>query len=317
MTRLNRSIHCAISLVLLLLFSAPALASQSESSSTEEDRSSRLRVGLALGSGGAAGLAHIAILKTFDELDQKPAQIAGSSIGAIIGALYADGLSGAEIEALFAEFGGSGFELLSNLARGENGIRLTDMIDLDLDDGGVVDPEPFFDFLREHMDARSFSDLDIPLVVVATSYYSGQSVTFEEGDLFEALRATMAVPGLFLPVERDGDLLVDGGISDPLPWDRLGDDLDYVVAVDVSGQREPAETGSVSASKLLFKTFELMQQSIVRERLKSDPPDLYLRPEVEGIRLLHFHRVEEILEQAQPAADRMKQALQQLASPAP
>lgn len=288
----------------------PVRASDSTASSTP-------RIGLALGSGGAAGLAHIAVLKAFDESGHRPVRIAGSSIGAIIAALYAAGMSGAEIEALFAEFSGSGFDLLKDLASGENGIELTEMIDFDLDDGGVIDPEPFFDYLRDHIQARSFGDLRIPLIVVATRYFSGESVAFEKGDLFEALRASMAVPGLFEPVTREGELLVDGGISNPLPWDRLGEDLDYIVAVDVSGQREPTDPDNVPPTELLFKTFELMQQSIVRERLKTDPPDLYLRPEVEGIRLLHFHRLDEILEQAAPSVDRLRQAIDEVAGAPP
>ncbi|MDP1465829.1 patatin-like phospholipase family protein, partial [Klebsiella pneumoniae] len=83
------------------------------------------------------------------------------------------------------------------------------------------------------------------------------------GDLFEAMRASMAVPGLFPPVERAGQVLVDGGVSDPLPWGLLGDDLDYRIAVDVSGQRERPADGELPANELLFKTFELMQQSII------------------------------------------------------
>jgi NTE family protein len=305
---------------LLLVLSSLAGASSPQSPPDQAAGamgSSAPRIGLALGSGGAAGLAHIAVLKAFDEAGQRPSRIAGSSIGAVIGALYAAGLSGTEIEAMFAEFDGSGLELIGQLASGENGISLTDMIDLDLDDGGLLDPEPFFDFLREHVDAREFSDLETPLVVVATSYFSGESVAFTDGDLFEALRASMAVPGLFQPVTRDDEILIDGGISNPLPWDQLGNEVDFVVAVDVSGQREPVEASTVPANELLFKTFELMQQSIVRERLKTDPPDLYLRPEVEGIRLLHFHRLSEILDQAQPAADRLRQVLQQLPESSP
>src|SRR6056297_476670 len=301
--------HTPFGLLILLLLTAQAWASQTESVATEPTAPSHPRIGLALGSGGAAGLAHIAILKAFDEAGQRPTRIAGSSIGAIIGALYAAGMSGSEIEALFAEFGGSGFELLGNLASGENGISLTGLIDLDLDDGGVIDPEPFFDHLRSRIEARSFSDLDIPLVVVATNYFSGESVTLEQGDLFQALSASMAVPGLFLPVERDGALLVDGGVSNPLPWDLLGEEVDYVIAVDVSGQRERPVDGTLPASEMLFKAFELMQPSIVREKLRTNEPDLYLRPEVEGIRLLHFHRVETIIEQTGATAERLRQYL--------
>ncbi len=290
-------------LLLLLVLVLSGLNAQAESAP---------RVGLALGSGGAAGLAHIAMLKVFDQHGQRPQHIAGASIGAVIGMLYAAGLSGEEIEALFAEFGGSGLDLLSSLARGENGFSLSDLIDLDLGDGGLIDPQGFLDFLAGHIEARRFEDLEIGLSVVATSYFDGQTVVIESGDLFEAVRASMSVPGLFAPVEREKQLLIDGGMSNPLPWDLLEGKADFSVAVDVTGQREPPQEGSVPINELVFKSFELMQQSIIKARLENVEPDLYLQPDVSGVRLLHFHRVGEIIDKAQPEADRLAKFLADL-----
>jgi NTE family protein len=273
------------------------------------------RVGLALGSGGAAGLAHIAILKAFDESGRRPSRIAGTSIGAVIGVLYAAGLDGTEIEAVFSEFRGSGLAVLSNLASGENGLSLTDLLDFDLDNGGLLKPDGFLEFLAKKIKARNFADLKIPMSVVATNYVDGRAVVLDQGDLFEALRASIALPGLFPPVVKGDLLLLDGGISNPLPWDLLRDDVDFVVAVDVSGSREPPDQGSVPVNELIFKSFELMQQAIIEARRAAGEPDLYLRPDCTGVRLLHFHRINEIMGQAEPAAERLRQALSSLSPP--
>lgn len=278
---------------------------------------SERRVGLALGSGGAAGLAHIAVLKVFDQLGRPPSRIAGTSIGAVIGALYAAGLSGEEIEAIFAEFSGSGFEVLFDLATGKTGLKLTDLVDLGLDDRGLIKPDGLLNFLADKVDARKFADLEIPMAMVATNYFDGRAVVLDQGDLFQAMRASMAVPGLFPPVAKGDLLLLDGGISNPLPWDLLHNEVDFVVAVDVSGSREPPARGSVPVNELIFKSFELMQQSIINARRAAKEPDLYLRPDIDGVRLLHFHRVKEIIEQAQPAAEQLRRALSSLWSRPP
>lgn len=291
-----RRFLCVLSLTLCLTTAACADTLVSESDEPA----------LALGSGGAGGLAHIAMLGVFDELERRPAHIAGTSIGAVIGALYAAGLSAEEIEALFRDFDGDGMDVVSGFWNSE--LDLTDLLDSGLDEGGVLDPQGFLDYLAEQVEARRFEDLEIPLSVTATDFWSGEVVVIEEGDLFEALAASMAVPGLFKPVERGDQLLLDGGLSDPLPYLRLMESHATVIAVDVSGTREPGseETG---LTKFLFKSFEVMQQSIIRQMRQQGEPDLYLKPNTEGIRLLHFNRLSDILEKAEPEADRLREFL--------
>lgn len=268
-------------------------------------------VGLALGSGGAAGLAHIAMLEVFDDLDHKPDRIVGTSIGAVIGVLYAAGLSAEEIRAIFAEFGGSELDALTRLMRPGGDLTLGDFLGLGGgEDGGVIESRGFLEFLKGKVEARTFDDLAIPLEVVATDYRTGETVVLDEGDLFEAVGASMAVPGLFPPVRRDGRLLLDGGTSNPLPYDRLQGRYDLVVAVDVSGSRDARPGEEMPGwSELLFNSFGVMQQALIAERLRSGEPDILIRPDVSGVRLLHFHRVEIILEQAKPAAEELRQAL--------
>ncbi|QJQ98100.1 patatin-like phospholipase family protein [Halomonas sp. PGE1] len=267
----------------------------------------RPTLGLALGSGGANGLAHIAMLRVLDELEIVPDRIAGTSIGAVIGGLYAAGLSADQIQDIFDDVAGSPLDALSGLAGSE--LDLADLLQLGLSDGGLFDSGGFLRYLAAHTEARTFDDLAIPLSVVATDYWSGDSVVIEAGRLFPAIEASMAVPGLFSPVRRDELLLIDGGTSNPLPFELLLDEMDLVIAVDVSGARHPDSDPVPGITDLLFKTFSIMQQSLIRQALAHRRPHLYLKPEAAGVRLLHFNRIHEILAQAEPVADELRDQL--------
>lgn len=272
-----------------------------------DEQKSAPSIGLALGSGGAGGLAHIAMLEVFEELSLRPAAISGSSIGAIMGALYAAGMDSAAIRELFIEFADSALNPFSDITELGEGASWTDL--LELDNSGILDADGFLDFLGERIDAREFSDLEIPLQIVATDYWTGETVVLDEGDLFQAIKASMAVPGLFSPVEDGDRLLIDGGVSNPLPWDVF-DDVDLVVAIDVTGVRQPSPDGSPGIAEMLFKSFEIMQQSIIALMSAAAPPDIYIKPALEDVRLLHFDRVDEVLAQAGTAADELRTGLQ-------
>ncbi|RFA26781.1 Patatin [Alkalilimnicola ehrlichii] len=297
-----KSLASALALSILIVFAAPSAAA---SPKQEGDPT----IGLALGSGGAGGLAHISMLRVFEELDTRPDRIAGTSIGAIIGALYAAGLSADEIHAIFEEFNGSESQVIFRLMRPSAELTLIDLLNIDLANGGLIDPSGFIDFIAGRVEARSFDDLEIPLVVVATDYWSGETVTIDEGDLFSAIKASMAVPGLFKPVVKGDRLLIDGGTSNPLPFDLLQGDYDLVVAVDVSGSRTPTDSTEAEWLDLLFGTFTIMQQSMIAHRLERNGPDIYIKPSSSNVRMLHFNRIEAILEQAEEAADELKQEL--------
>jgi len=264
-------------------------------------------IGLALGSGGANGLAHIAILQVFDDLGIVPYRIVGSSIGAVIGGLYAAGLPAATIRDIFDDVAGSPLDALSGLAESE--VELTALVPFGGDDAGLLDAAGFLRFLAGHTEVRTFAELRIPLEVVTTDYWTGESVILDEGLLFPAIEASMAVPGLFLPAHRGEQLLIDGGISNPLPYGRLHGVVDWVVAVDVSGSRELKSREELGLSDMLFNSFKIMQQAIIQQSLQHRPPDLYLRPEAPGVRLLHFNRIDAILRQAEPDAEQLREQL--------
>lgn len=269
----------------------------------------RPSIGLALGSGGAAGLAHIRMLQVFDELQIKPDRIAGTSIGAIIGALYAAGLDAAAIKKIFDRFAGSELDVLTKLMQPSAKLDLGDLIDIDIANGALFDSSGFLEFLAEQISARTFEELKIPLEVIATDYWTGETIVLKDGDLFTAIKAGMAVPGLFTPVNQGDRLLIDGGTANPLPYDRLMEGHDIVVAVDVSGSRNRSDDKEIGWKDLVFSTFEIMQQSIIRQKLQKQRPTIYIKPDISGIRMLHFNRIETILEQSGPAADTLKAKL--------
>jgi NTE family protein len=250
------------------------------------------------------------MLEVLEESSIRPDAVSGTSIGAIVGTLYAAGLDSREIRELFTEFGESAMNPFSGWTGDGDGLGWSDLVALDLGNGGLISPEGFLELVGQHMEARDFADLEIPLQIVATDYWTGAPVVFEDGDLFHALRASMAVPGLFAPV-RDGDrLLVDGGLSNPLPWDLL-DEQDVVIAIDVTGIRAPSPDGPPGITDLLFKSFEIMQQSQIRQKLAAAPPDIYIKPDLEDVRLLHFDRVDAVISQARPAADELRRRLRE------
>jgi NTE family protein len=305
---MTQSIKHILSILLIALILLSPLAGAAKSAQQSPTAPS---IGLALGSGGAGGLAHISMLQVFDDLNLKPDQIVGSSIGAVIGALYAAGLSAEQIIEIFDEFGGSKLDALSHLALSNAELNLSDLFDVDIDNGGLIDSSAFLDFLAGKIEARTFKDLKIPMQVVATDYWSGETIVLSEGDLFTAIKASIAVPGLFSPVPHGKRLLIDGGTSNPLPFDLLSKNHDLVIAIDVTGSRASADKTKVELTKVYFNTFEIMQQSIIAAKMRHQKPDVYIKPDTSNIRLLHFNRLKQILKQAQPAADKLKQEILQ------
>ena len=132
---------------------------------------------------------------------------------------------------------------------------------------------------------------------------------YGRGDLGPALQATIAIPGLFSPVHHDGRVLVDGGLVNPVPYDLLFDDCEVVVAIDVAGRRSPKSTNGPGYFETVFSAMQVMQATIVREKLDCRPPDIYIRPHLDNIRVLEFNRVDEIYDQARSEAEKLRRAL--------
>ncbi|MEZ5787106.1 MAG: patatin-like phospholipase family protein [Xanthobacteraceae bacterium] len=260
---------------------------------------------LALGAGGARGLAHIAVLEAIDELGVTPTAIAGSSIGAVMAAPYAAGLSGRAIRRHVTSMVHNRAELLRRLlsARaapwsrflraplGQNPILL---------DGERLCAA----FMPEEM-PPGFAGLKIPLLVIASDLATREEIVFTEGPLHPAIAASMAIPGLVRPVEHAGRVLVDGAAVDPLPFTQLYGKADVVVAVDCSAGRI-ASAHVPDPWDAVFATISLMGQSIVAEKLKSRVPDLLVRPPVAGFRMLEFQKASAIIRAGEHVKDEVK-----------
>ena len=268
------------------------------------------KIGLALGSGGAKGLAHIAMLEVFDELGIKPAHIAGSSIGAIIGVLYCSGARGKELRQQFCEMSISSDDTLLDIVSKKRVFKWFEFIEPQFRGNGLLKCENFLRSLFEKIEINQFEDLAIPLSVVATDYADWQQVVISSGELMPAIQASMAMPGIFEPVRLNGKTLIDGGAVNPVPFDVLPDDCDLVVAIDVLG-RDAANHRAVSAlPDAIFNTFQIMQKSIVREKQRRMPPDIYVELDMADVRLLEFYKAEEAFKLAEIAKDKFKRELE-------
>lgn len=274
----------------------------------------RPRIGLALGGGGARGLAHIPALEAFDELGIKPDVIAGTSIGAIMGAAYASGLTGREIRAHTQEVLTQRLSLVRELfnARSQAVSRVLGFFNAR---SALLDPHALLDIVMPPRTARDFADLQIPLKVVATGFYEQEAVVFSSGPLKRAIAASMALPVIFEPIVIDGVAMIDGGLANPLPFDLIAQDADIIVAVDVTGAPVPTPNRShPTAFEVLFSSPFIFERTIVHEKLKSSRPDVLIEGGTSHFQTLDFLKVEDILAAAEPVKDKLKAQLQRILS---
>jgi len=291
-------------------------------------------IGLALGGGAARGWAHIGVIRALEEAGIRPDVICGTSMGALVGAACAAG----ELDA-FEEWA-------VNL-----GVRdVLAHLDFSLG-GGFFKGEKLMDFFRGKFVDREIGDLGIPFAAVATALHTGAEVWIRQGSTLDAVRASIAVPGLFTPVAFDGAILVDGGLVNPIPVSLarvMGAEI--IIAVDLCSDlvgRRPAEAplrepepgfygewmaklhdylGDLipalspdapvmpSMLEVLTSSVYIMQVRIARSRLAGDPPDLVITPRLGHLGLLDFHRAEEAIAEGRQAVARIGHALPELAS---
>lgn len=294
-------------------------------------------VGIALGSGAARGLAHIGVLKVCEEAGIPLGIVTGTSIGAFIGALYAAGVPVAQMEKAALEVD------WRSLAR---------LLDPIIPLSGLTDGKKLMAFMADLLPVRDFKDLKIPLGVTATDIHTGEAVIIRQGDLLEALRASLAFPGIFPPVRFGQRFLVDGGLCNPIPIDvarlmgakkvigvctipnivkrtpetflpaRPGEKKTFnrwrdftnpskieqafraalgqgTAATEQNGIEDPR---TPNIFKVCAQSVVIMENVINELRLKQTPEDLIIRPKLEGITLLEFHRAAEVIAAGEAAA---------------
>ena len=273
-----------------------------------------ISIGLALGGGGARGLAHIAMLEAFDELGIKPSIISGTSIGAIFGAAYASGISGKDLRAHSKEVLSKRLGLVRDLfnARSQPFQRMLNPFAART---AILDPLAMLGLVMPKAIKQSFEDLSIPLKVVASDFYDQEPTIFSAGSLLPAVAASMALPVIFQPVMFEGRAMIDGGLTNPLPFDILTKDAPIIVAIDVTGAPIPdPNRSSPTAFEALFASAFLFENSIVREKLKASTPDVLINAGTSNFQVLDFLKVDEILAAAEPAKERLKAQLDRILS---
>jgi NTE family protein len=269
-----------------------------------------MKIGLALGGGGVRGLAHIPILETLDDLGIKPSIISGTSMGAIIGALYASGMSGREIRERISRH-----LILKDdtwrdiIAKKGHLLKWVSAFSPELARGGFINTQGFFEYLFSEIQKRTFEELEVPLLVIAADYWTAEEIVMEADDLLPALQASMAVPGVFAPVSIGGRVLIDGGVVNLVPYDHLLERADFIIAVDVSRVRHPGKNEIPSALESVLGAFNIMQASALAEKMRHRKPDIYVQPKIQDGRMLDFGKTEEVFLQAAPAVDLLRKRL--------
>jgi len=178
-----------------------------------------MKIGIALGSGSARGWAHIGVMNQLAEMGIKPDVVAGSSIGSLVGAAYAS----------------QSLEAFEQWVLGLDSKSIIKLLDITWGKGGLIEGEKLFDLLSQTMEDDEIASLPVRYGAVATDMGSGREVWFQEGPVSEAVRASIALPGLFTPAHRDGRWFLDGGIVNPVPVSlcrAMG--ADVVIAVDLN-----------------------------------------------------------------------------------
>jgi len=262
----------------------------------------RPTLGIALGSGSARGWAHVGVLQALSEQGIAPDFVAGCSMGAMVGAAFAAGR----------------IEQLATWALSLDWKRVVGLVDVALR-GGVFKGDRLLNLYQGQFVRCPFSELSVPLAVVATDLATGQEVWLREGDVSDAVRASCTVPGLFRPVLRQGRYLVDGSVVNPIPVSlcrAMG--AQVVIAVDLGSDRVrrfPLESqpalgiksqqgffdmlgSSVSAEvrplpsivNTLLGAIDIMQERIAHARLGSEPPEVLLAPRVGHFGPFEYHR---------------------------
>ena len=292
------------------------------------------KIGLALGSGSARGWAHIGVIEALSEADIQIDYVAGTSVGAVVGAVYASG----KIHSFE--------EVVLQL----DWKKVVSFLDVVFPKSGLIDGNKIADFVRAHVEEKNIENLPLPFRAISTDLATGNEVVFQEGDIIEAVRASISIPGIFTPLRKDDMILVDGGLVNPVPVSvvrEMGADL--VIAVDLNhdtickkGSNKISRLDSIASNsnkqneqnlgkkkkilealnkrirsldfpalnrirhratrdplpnifEVLTTSTQIMEAQITATRLKTEPPDLLIQPKLGHLGILDYHRAEEAI----------------------
>ncbi len=268
-------------------------------------------VTLALGGGAALGWAHIGVVRLLQERGLPIAGVAGTSIGAVVGAALAAGK----------------LDVLENLARSTNGLTVLRFLDVSFRPGGVLGGRMVEKELTRHFSGLSIEDLPTPFASVAADLITGNEVVLRTGSLVEAVRASLAIPGVFTPVMRDGQILADGGLLNPVPVSaaRLLSSApvvavnlqgDYLRRAEAAGLRADA-TRSANVVKLSRASFGLLLTALTDLKMALHPADVTITPLIGHIDTGQFTKADELIQLGRAAAVAAWPQIAALAAPHP
>jgi NTE family protein len=288
-------------------------------------------IGLALGGGMARGFAHIGVLRCLDRHGIKPAILAGTSIGSVVGAAYLVGK----------------LDVLEEWALSLNRLKILSYLDIRVRSAGMIGGNRLNNLLLEHFKDTMMEELPIPFVTVAADLKTGHEVWIRRGELMKAMTASFALPGVFPPVERNGRLLVDGALVNPVPVAAcqalgarmtIGVDLHADIIGKAGKPGQPYQTvagfdpfndkdvppeeqqkissgltrklfrreqNSPSLFGVMISSLGIMQDRMTRSRLAADPPDIHIKPLIGHIGLLEFERAKELIALGDESCERI------------
>lgn len=233
-------------------------------------------------------------------------------MGAIIGAAYASGLTSREMRSAIDLFTSSSNLKFWDTQKLSDFRKLIEFLDPTIKLTGFIKGDKFLKTFEKIIELSNFSDLKIPLRIVATDYLERKEVVFQRGDLIQAVRASYSVPGLFSPVQYNNSLLVDGGMVNPLPYDILKNEVDLIVAVDVSAPKAQKRDEIPVVTEAVFASFQIMQSSILESKLAISRPNILIKTEIPDIRFLEFMKARNILAEHAHIKEEIKRRLSKL-----
>jgi NTE family protein len=232
------------------------------------------KIGLALGSGGARGFAHLGVIMALQEAGIPIHLIAGSSMGALVASFYGAGID------------------LDRLYKLSTAFKRKYFLDFTVPKMGFISGKKIKEFIKVFTHGKNIEELSLPIGIVATDLLTGERVVFQKGPVAEAVRASISIPGIFVPEKYEGRILVDGGVADRVPISvakEMGADI--VIAVDVSRVKRNAEITTIY--DVIMQSIDIMQTEIIHYRETS--ADIMIRPPVEMYSSRAFTNTEEII----------------------
>ncbi len=232
------------------------------------------KIGLALGGGAVLGAAHIGALRAIDELNIPIHYISGTSIGAFISAFYAFG---------------KGWEEIKELTKGLNWLDLTG---LSVPKLGLLSNKKLGDVIKKSVGDVNIEQAKIPVAIVATDITSGEKVVFTKGDVETAVMASTCIPGIFIPVEIDDRLLVDGGIVENVPVTPLKEmGANFIISVDLNAEHPYKKPENIV--EVLLRSFDFTLKSATK--LQTEKVDVQIKPDLSQFNMVDMGQAEEII----------------------